>query len=221
MEAFVSASGPAIVLPIDGIDTDQLMPRQFLKGTQRRGFGQHLFDAWRYLDEGWLDKPQSERQPNPDFVLNQTADVGARFLVCGANFGCGSSREHAVWGLMEYGFRAVIAESFADIFFENALRNGLLTVVLPPEQVQALGALIQAAPNTAQEMHIDLQEQRLDCAGESFTFGYDSRRKVMLLQGLDDIGLSLQCQDAISDWEKKDASQRPWLYSRLASGLDS
>lgn len=213
MEAFVCERGLVAPLLRAGIDTDQIMPRQFLKGIERQGFGRHLFDAWRYRDTGWLDKPQDEREPDPDFALNRPEYQGARFLLAGPDFGCGSSREHAVWGLQEYGFRAVLAPSFADIFRENALRNGLLTVQLAQDDHQALAQAAQAQP-------LDIEVDLGGCAvrlpdGREFAFALDPKLRAMLMEGLDDIGLSLRHADSVRAWEEADRGRRPWLYSRL------
>lgn len=202
------------VMPLDraNVDTDQIIPKQFLKSIKRSGFGVNLFDEWRYLDEGYPGQDCSTRPLNPDFVLNQPQYQGSTVLLARENFGCGSSREHAPWALEEYGFRTVIAPSFADIFFNNCFKNGMLPVVLSAEQVDTLFAEAAATPDYT--LSIDLQSQQvIRPNGETFGFEVDAFRKHCLLNGLDDIGLTLQDQEAIRAFESAAQQQRPWVFA--------
>ena len=210
MESFDIHRG--LVAPMDraSVDTDQIIPKQYLKSILRTGFGDNLFDAWRYLDEGDMGKKQDERRPNPDFVLNAARFQGASILVARDNFGCGSSREHAVWALMEYGFRCVIAPSFADIFFTNSANNGLLLVVLAADVIDALFERVKA-PGFSLEM--DLPRQRVTADdGASWRFDIAAERKQRLLHGLDDIGMTLECAAAIRDFEQRHRQRAPWVF---------
>lgn len=212
MRAFTQHKG--IVGPVDraNIDTDIIIPKQYLKSIKRTGFGRYAFDAIRYLDEGWLDKPESERQPNPDFELNQSRYQGASVLLARDNFGCGSSREHAPWALDDYGFRAIIAPSFADIFYNNCFKNGLLPLVLPAEVVDKLFKETFASKGYA--LDINLQAQTVTTpSGESFGFEIDDFRKHCLLNGLDEIGLTLQSADKIKAYEQQRAQKEPWIFN--------
>lgn len=212
MRAFTQHKG--IVGPVDraNIDTDIIIPKQYLKSIKRTGFGRYAFDAIRYLDEGWLDKPESERQPNPDFELNQPRYQGASVLLARDNFGCGSSREHAPWALDDYGFRAIIAPSFADIFYNNCFKNGLLPLVLPADVVDKLFRETFACEGY--ELDIDLEAQTVTTpSGESFGFEIDDFRKHCLLNGLDEIGLTLQSADRIKEYEKARAEREPWIFN--------
>lgn len=205
-----------LVAPLDreNVDTDAIIPKQFLKSIRKTGFGPHLFDAWRFLDPGYPGQDLSTRQPNPDFVLNQPRYQGASVLLARKNFGCGSSREHAPWALEQYGFRAIIAPSYADIFFNNCFKNGLLPIVLPPEQVDALFA--QALAQPGYQLTIDLPQQSiLTPQGQSIPFDVDPFRKYCLEGGLDDIGLTLRRVDAIKSFEEKRLRQYPWLANTL------
>ena len=201
-----------LVAPMDraNVDTDQIIPKQFLKSIRRTGFGDNLFDAWRYLDEGDMGKTLNERRLNPDFVLNAARYQGASILIARDNFGCGSSREHAVWALMEYGFRCVIAPSFADIFATNSANNGLLLVVLAPDEIDALFERVEV-PGCSLE--VDLARQRVSADdGASWGFDVAAENKQRLLSGLDDIGLTLECAAAIRDFEQGHRQRAPWVF---------
>lgn len=212
MKAFTQVTARVAPLDRPNVDTDAIIPKQYLKSIKRTGFGQYLFDDWRYLDKGDLGIAVSTRRPNPEFVLNKPEFSGAEILLSRENFGCGSSREHAVWALEDYGFRAVIAPSYADIFFNNSFKNGLLPVILKSEEVQTL--FDGVAKNPAAEFTIDLpaQEIRLPC-GNVFKFEIDAFRKDCLVRGLDEIGLTLQNADAIRAYETKRKAEAPWLFS--------
>ena len=212
MERFVRVTG--LVAPLDraNVDTDQIIPKQFLKSIRRTGFGRYLFDGWRYLDEGQPDQDCAGRPLNPDFVLNQPRYQGATILLARDNFGCGSSREHAVWALADYGFRAVIAPGFADIFYGNALKNGLLPVVLPAEVVDRLFREVEARPGY--RLTIDLPAQVVETpSGERFGFDIDPFRKQCLLEGLDEIGITLRHADAIRAYEARRGREATWLFT--------
>ena len=214
MKAFTIESGA--VLPLDrvNVDTDQIIPKQFLKSIRRTGFGDNLFDGWRFLDEGDMGMTPNERQINHDFVLNDPRYQGARFLLARENFGCGSSREHAVWALMEYGFRAVIAPSFADIFHSNCYKNGLLPIVLEEEIVDELFEF--SSGEQALTISINLPEEEIELSdGRRIGFRVDATRKNSLVKGLDDIGLTLAHQSDIEAFEAKHRTAMPWLFGRL------
>ena len=192
--------------PLDriNVDTDQIIPKQFLKKIERTGFGVHLFHDWRYLDD-------EGTQLNPDFVLNYPRYQGAQILLTRENFGCGSSREHAPWALHDYGFKCVIASSFADIFFNNCRKNGILAVVLQPEEVQALFVEVEAHEGC--QLTVDLLQQSvITPEGKKFSFEVDQFAKNCLLNGLDDIGWTLQFEEKIEAYEQKARSQQPWLF---------
>jgi 3-isopropylmalate/(R)-2-methylmalate dehydratase small subunit len=211
MEKFVRIEG--LVAPLDraNVDTDAIIPKQFLKSIGRTGFGPNLFDEWRYLDRGEPGKDNSKRPLNPDFVLNQERYRGATVLLTRENFGCGSSREHAPWALLQYGFQAIIAPSFADIFYNNSLKNGLLLIRLAPEIIDRLFAETFATPGY--RLAIDLEAQTVTTpGGESFSFDIDPFRKYCLLNGLDDIALTLQKADKIRAFEAKHRERQPWLF---------
>ncbi|MFX4228720.1 MAG: 3-isopropylmalate dehydratase small subunit [Porticoccaceae bacterium] len=215
MRAFTQHKG--IVGPVDraNIDTDIIIPKQYLKSIKRTGFGRYAFDAIRYLDEGWLDKPESERQPNPDFELNQPRYQGASVLLARDNFGCGSSREHAPWALDDYGFRVIIAPSFADIFYNNCFKNGLLPLVLPEDVIDKL--FKEAFATEGYQLDIDLDAQTVTTpSGESFGFEIDDFRKHCLLNGLDEIGLTLQSADKIKEYEQQRAQKEPWIFNVIS-----
>ncbi len=196
MDAFTTLTGIAAPLDRPNVDTDQIIPKQFLKRIERTGFGKFLFYDWRYEDDGTT--------PNPDFELNQPRYQGATILIAGKNFGCGSSREHAPWALDDYGFRAIIAPSYADIFYNNCFKNGMLPVTLPEETVAQLMEIAQATPSY--QLTVDLETQTIsDAQGLSIPFEVDAFRRHLLLNGLDDIGLTLQHTDAITAYE----AQRP------------
>jgi 3-isopropylmalate/(R)-2-methylmalate dehydratase small subunit len=203
-----------LVAPLDraNVDTDAIIPKQFLKSVKRSGFGPNLFDAWRYLDAGELGIDTSRRRPNPDFVLNQPRYQGAQILLARRNFGCGSSREHAPWALGDYGFRAIIAPSYADIFFNNCFKNGLLPIVLPETAVERLFHDAAAFPGF--KLTIDLERQIVGTTdgGTIFPFDVDAFRKHCLLNGLDDIGLTLTHADEIRAFEAKRKAEQPWLF---------
>ena len=210
MKAFQVESGRVAPLDRANVDTDQIIPKQFLKSIRRTGFGDHLFDAWRFLDEGDVGARLEDRQPNPEFVLNHARYRGASILLARDNFGCGSSREHAVWALLEYGFHSVIAPGFADIFFNNCFKNGLLPVVLEEDQVDLLFDLV--AGNEGFGVTVDLPNQRLDLpGGEFFEFEIDPMRKRKMLEGLDDIGLTLAHDEQIRTFERAYFQRRAWL----------
>ncbi|HRO26710.1 MAG TPA: 3-isopropylmalate dehydratase small subunit [Luteimonas sp.] len=211
MKAFTTHTG--LVAPLDraNVDTDQIIPKQFLKSIKRSGFGPNLFDEWRYLDVGEPGMDNSTRPVNPDFVLNFPRYAGASVLLARENFGCGSSREHAPWALDEYGFRAVIAPSFADIFYNNSFKNGLLPIVLKDEDVDALFAQCEAAEGYA--LTVDLATQTVTRPdGVQYAFDVDAFRKHCLLNGLDDIGLTLQEGEAIAAFESRHRAAQPWLF---------
>jgi 3-isopropylmalate/(R)-2-methylmalate dehydratase small subunit len=204
----------AIVVPLDraNVDTDAIIPKQFLKSIKRTGFGPNLFDAWRYLDHGEPGMDNARRPLNPDFVLNQPRYKGAEILLGRKNFGCGSSREHAPWALMDYGIRCVIAPSFADIFFENCFKNGLLPVVLRESEVDAL--FYECASFPGFRLVVDLEQQAVSTSDGSrrYRFEIDPFRRTALLNGLDEIGLTLQHADEIRAFEARRREQFPWLF---------
>src|SRR5688572_4691166 len=211
MEPFVVHTG--LVAPLDraNVDTDAIIPKQFLKSIKRSGFGPNLFDAWRYLDQGEPGMDSSRRPLNPDFVLNDPRYRGASILLARENFGCGSSREHAPWALVDYGFRAIIAPSYADIFFNNCFKNGLLPIVLPERSMDRLFDDTKVFPGF--ELTIDLQQQTIATpdGALSMKFDVDPFRKHCLLNGFDDIGLTLQHADTIREFEARRLAQMPWL----------
>jgi 3-isopropylmalate/(R)-2-methylmalate dehydratase small subunit len=212
MKAFSTLNG--LVAPLDraNVDTDAIIPKQFLKSIKRSGFGPNAFDEWRYLDHGEPGVDNSTRPLNPEFVLNQARYQGASILLTRENFGCGSSREHAPWALEDYGFRAIIAPSFADIFFNNCFKNGLLPIVLGHAVVDALFKAVEA--NAGYQLTINLAEQTVSTPdGRSYPFEVDAVRKHNLLNGLDDIGLTLQYVEAIRAFEVKHQSAQPWLFN--------
>jgi 3-isopropylmalate/(R)-2-methylmalate dehydratase small subunit len=211
MEKFVRLNG--LVAPLDrpNVDTDAIIPKQFLKSIKRTGFGVNLFDAWRYLDAGEPSMDNSRRPLNTSFVLNQPRYAGAQILLARENFGCGSSREHAPWALMDYGFRVVIAPSFADIFFNNCFKNGLLPVVLDVAAVDQLFREVE--PAWGYRLTVDLALQRVTTpAGQSFGFAIDPFRKDCLLNGLDEIGLTLKHAEEIRAFEARRRTEQPWLF---------
>jgi 3-isopropylmalate/(R)-2-methylmalate dehydratase small subunit len=212
MKAFTIVTGTVLPLDRANVDTDAIIPKQYLKSIRRTGFGPFLFDDWRYLDPGSLDVDPATRRINPDFVLNKPQHRGATLLLARENFGCGSSREHAVWAIQEYGFRAVIAPSFADIFFGNCFSNGVLPVVLAPEQVQAIFELVAADPRAQVTVDLPSQQVRLP-DGRAFSFEIDPGRKERLVKGLDAIGETLQYADDIRAFEARRRSTAPWLQS--------
>ena len=211
MKPFTKVVGVVTPMARSNVDTDQIIPKQYLKAIGRTGFGDNLFDGWRYLDEGAPGVTQNERRINHEFVLNQPRFQGASVLLAGENFGCGSSREHAVWALEEYGFRCVVAASFADIFYGNCFKNGVLPVVLDPPVIARLFAAVAATPGYA--LIVDLEAQRVVTPeGEAFPFEVDAFRRHCLLNGLDDIGLTLADSAVIASFEEKRRDQAPWLF---------
>src|SRR5438045_9245735 len=212
MEKSIGHTG--LVVPVDreNVDTDAIIPKQFLKSIKRTGFGPHLFDAWRYLDVGEPGMDLSKRRPNPDFVLNQPIFKGATILLARKNFGCGSSREHAPWALMEYGFRCVIAPSFADIFFTNSFKNGFLPVILTESEVDRLFHECNAFPGF--RLVVDLEQQTVSTTNQSLSmhFDIDPFRKYCLLNGLDEIGLSMRHADKIREFAARRKAQHPWYF---------
>jgi 3-isopropylmalate/(R)-2-methylmalate dehydratase small subunit len=212
MEKFIGCKG--LVAPLDraNIDTDAIIPKQFLKSIERSGFGRYLFDEWRYLDHGEPGKEVSQRILNPDFILNQNRFQGARILLTRANFGCGSSREHAPWALQDYGFQVILAPSYADIFFNNSFKIGLLPIVLKENIVDQIFREVDL--NVGYSLAVNLEEQTVVTpAGEVHTFDIDSFRKENLLNGLDEIGLTLQYASEIKSFEDKRRIEQPWLFT--------
>ncbi len=211
MQSFTQHTG--IVAPLDrqNVDTDAIIPKQFLKSIKRSGFGPNAFDDWRYLDEGGPEINNEGRRINPDFVLNQSPYDQATILLARENFGCGSSREHAVWALDDFGFRAVIASSFADIFFNNSFKNGLLPIALDIDIIDELFSRVSA--HSGLELSIDLAAQSVSCQGEKIaSFEIDAFRKHCMINGLDDIALTLQHSDEIKTYEQNRKQTAPWLF---------
>ena len=214
MKAFTQHSG--LVAPLDraNVDTDQIIPKQFLKSIKRSGFGQNLFDEWRYMDVGQPGQDCANRPLNTDFVLNFARYQGASVLLARENFGCGSSREHAPWALEEYGFRSVIAPSYADIFFNNSFKNGMLPIILTESEVDEL--FQQCEATEGYQLSVDLAAQTVTRPdGKVYHFEVDAFRKHCLLNGLDDIGLTLQEDQAIAAFEAKHRQSQPWLFGAL------
>ncbi len=212
MEKFDRLEG--LVAPLDrvNVDTDAIIPKQFLKSIKRSGFGPNLFDEWRYMDVGQPGEDCTQRPRNPDFVLNQPRYQGATILLTRKNFGCGSSREHAPWALLDYGFRVILAESFADIFFNNCFKNGILPITQPAEEIEALFREVEATPGF--RLTVDLPSQtvvRPD--GRVLRFDIDPFRKECLLNGWDDIGLTLRHADKIRAFEERRRASQPWLFA--------
>lgn len=213
MQAFTTHEGLVAPLDRENVDTDLIIPKQFLKSIKRTGFGPNLFDELRYLDHGEPGMDNSKRPLNPDFVLNQPRYQGASVLLARENFGCGSSREHAPWALIQYGFRAIIAPSYADIFFNNSFKNGLLPIVLDEADVSALFAEVEATPGY--QLEIDLEAQKvIKPDGTAHSFQIDAFRKHCLLNGLDDIGLTLEKADKIREFETQRLARFPWLAAQ-------
>jgi 3-isopropylmalate/(R)-2-methylmalate dehydratase small subunit len=211
MKPFTQHTG--LVAPLDraNVDTDQIIPKQFLKSIRRTGFGPNLFDEWRYLDVGQPYQDNSKRPLNNEFVLNHERYQGASVLLARENFGCGSSREHAPWALEEYGFRSIIAPSYADIFFNNSFKNGLLPIILSEAEVDELFKVVEANPGY--QLNVDLAAQTVTREdGKVYSFEIDAFRKHCLLNGLDDIGLTLVDGDAIATFESKHRATQPWLF---------
>lgn len=215
MQKFTLHKGLVAPMDRENVDTDAIIPKQFLKSIRKTGFGPNLFDEWRYLDKGEPGQDPAERKPNPDFVLNLPRYAGASVLLARKNFGCGSSREHAPWAIDQYGFRAVIAPSFADIFFNNCFKNGLLPIVLPEATVSRLFDEVAAFPGYA--LTIDLERQVIvEPQGNEIPFDVQPFRKYCLLNGLDDIGLTLRHKDKITQFEAQRLATKPWLAHTLA-----
>ena len=208
MDAFTTLNG--LVAPLDraNVDTDQIIPKQYLKSIKRTGFGDYLFDAWRFLDQGTMGKTPNERQINRDFSLNLPVYQGASILIARDNFGCGSSREHAVWALKEFGFRAVLAPSFADIFFGNCFKNGVLPIALPEEVIDDLFERVA----TGLTLSIDLHTQTLMDGERVHGFEIDSALKEKMLTGMDDIDLTLAEAELIRSFEASHRQRQPWLF---------
>ena len=213
MQKFTRLEG--LVAPLDraNVDTDAIIPKQFLKSIKRSGFGVNLFDAWRYLDHGEPGMDTARRKPNPDFVLNQPRYKGASILAVRKNFGCGSSREHAPWALDDYGFRALIAPSYADIFYNNCFKNGLLPIVLPEAQVDRIFHDVMAFPGFRLVLDLGAQTVAYRDGSQIFSFEVDAFRKHSLLNGLDEIGITLQHATEIKTFETKRRIEQPWLFS--------
>jgi 3-isopropylmalate/(R)-2-methylmalate dehydratase small subunit len=211
MQAFTNLTSLVVPLDRSNVDTDAIIAKQFIKSIKKSGFGPYLFDDWRYLNRGELGQDCSTRSINPDFVLNNPRYHGAQILLAYENFGCGSSREHAVWALADYGFRAVIAPSFGDIFFSNCYKNGLLPIVLDTSTIDTLFATVRCTVDYRLAINLERQcVKTLD--GTTFPFAIDGLRKNSLLNGLDDISLTLQRADLIRAYEAKRRTQEPWLY---------
>jgi 3-isopropylmalate/(R)-2-methylmalate dehydratase small subunit len=214
MRQFTQHTGIAAPLDRANVDTDMIIPKQFLKSIKRAGFGPNLFDELRYLDEGQPDQDCAGRPLNPDFVLNQSRYQGTSVLLARENFGCGSSREHAPWALDDFGIRAIIAPSFADIFYNNCFKNGLLPIVLPEAQVDQLFKEVEATEGY--QLTVDLERQVVVTpSGQEFAFEVDNFRKHCLLNGLDDIGLTLQHADEITAYEARRRQEAPWLFDAI------
>jgi 3-isopropylmalate/(R)-2-methylmalate dehydratase small subunit len=214
MEKFTIHQGVVVPLDRENVDTDAIIPKQFLKSIKRTGFGQNLFDEWRYLDQGEPGQDCTNRPLNPDFVLNQSRYQGGSILLARQNFGCGSSREHAPWALEQYGFRAVIAPSFADIFFNNCYKNGLLPIVLSAQQVDRL--FNETVAFNGYQLTIDLEKQQVIAPdGLAYDFEIASFRKYCMINGLDDIGLTLRHADKIKAYESERILKMPWLGTKL------
>jgi len=215
MEKFVKLEGLVAPLDRNNVDTDAIIPKQFLKSIKRSGFGPNAFDEWRYMDVGQPGQDAAttaQRPKNPNFVLNQPRYQGAQVLLTRANFGCGSSREHAPWALLDFGFKAIIAESFADIFFNNCFKNGILPIVLPAAEIDALFAQVEAT--LGYKLTIDLPAQAvIRPDGKGVPFQVDAFRKECLLNGWDDIGLTLRHADKIRAFEEKRRIEQPWLFA--------
>ena len=203
-------SGTFICLDKSNIDTDQIIPKQFLKSIKKTGFGDNLFDGWRYLDEGTIEKKNSSRELNKDFILNNKLFIDSTVLVSRENFGCGSSREHAVWALKDFGIKTVIAESFADIFYNNCFKNGLLAVSLKKSEISKI--FEGFSENLLQSIEVDLLNQTLFYGGSKFKFKLDDYKKKCLLEGLDEIGASLKFTDEIKSFENNYQIKNPWLF---------
>jgi len=214
MTPFTTHGGQVAPIDRENVDTDAIIPKQFLKSIHKTGFGPNLFDEWRYLDKGEPGQDPTSRKPNPDFILNQPRYKGASILLARKNFGCGSSREHAPWAIGQYGFRALIAPSYADIFFNNCFKNGILPIVLPELQIDRLFNEVAAFPGYG--LMIDLARQVVVMPqGDELPFEVQAFRKYCLLNGLDDIGLTLRHKDKIAAFEAERLATKPWLASAM------
>ncbi len=214
MSQFITHEG--LVVPLDrvNVDTDAIIPKQFLKSIHRTGFGKNLFDEWRYLDAGEIGKLESERVINPDFVLNKSAYLGASILLCRQNFGCGSSREHAAWAIHDYGIKVLIGVSFADIFYNNAIKNALLPLVLDESVVKVFFEKASEEKNFT--LKVDLQNQSVETIeGEIFLFDIAPAKKEALMKGLDEIGVTLECAGDICQFENDRKNKKPWLFDQI------
>ncbi len=210
MKKFTEIKSIAAFIDRKNIDTDAIIPKQYLKAVTREGFGENLFDDWRYLEPGNLGDDHSQRKKNPDFFLYDKKNKNAKILVVGDNFGCGSSREHAVWALMDYGFEVVISTSFADIFYNNCFKNGLLPIFVDKEDIQNIITNIEKNNN---EFIVNLKNQSIICDDFKIIFEIDSRRKEVLLEGIDDISETLKLSDKIKEYENKKSLKTPWLFN--------
>jgi 3-isopropylmalate/(R)-2-methylmalate dehydratase small subunit len=212
MDKFTRLEGLVAPLDRNNVDTDAIIPKQFLKSIKRSGFGPNAFDEWRYMDIGEPGQDATHRPKNPNFVLNQPRYQGAEVLLTRANFGCGSSREHAPWALLDFGFKAIIADSFADIFFNNCYKNGIVPIVLPAAEIEALFKQVEATPGY--KLVVDLQAQAvIRPDGYGVAFQIDAFRKECLINGWDDIGLTLRHDEKIREFEEKRRISQPWLFS--------
>ena len=212
MDKFTRLEGLVAPLDRNNVDTDAIIPKQFLKSIKRSGFGPNAFDEWRYMDIGEPGQDATHRPKNPNFVLNQARYQGAEVLLTRANFGCGSSREHAPWALLDFGFKAIIAESFADIFFNNCYKNGIVPIVLPAAEIEALFKQVEAMPGY--KLGVDLQAQAvIRPDGYGISFQIDAFRKECLINGWDDIGLTLRHAEKIREFEEKRRINQPWLFA--------
>ena len=207
MKKFKETKSIAAYIDRKNIDTDAIIPKQYLKAVTREGFGETLFDDWRYLEPGNLGDDHSQRKKNPEFFLYDSKNTNAQILVAGDNFGCGSSREHAVWALMDYGFNVIISTSFADIFYNNCFKNGLLPIILDLEDIKKIIKNIEKKNNV---FIVNLEEQLIYCDDFKIKFKIDSRRKEVLIQGIDDISETLKLSDKIKDYENKKIIRTPW-----------
>ena len=217
MQKFTVHKGLVAPMDRENVDTDAIIPKQFLKSIRKTGFGVNLFDGWRYLDPGYPGQDPTSRKPNPDFVLNQPRYAGASVLLARKNFGCGSSREHAPWALDQYGFRAILAPSFADIFFNNSFKNGLLPIVLPETCIAQLFDEVAATPGYS--LTVDLERQKIvKSQGEEIDFDVQPFRRYCMLNGFDDIGLTLRHADKIKTFEAQRLAEKPWLNNTLVNG---
>ena len=210
MKKFTEIKSIAAFIDRKNIDTDAIIPKQYLKAVTREGFGENLFDDWRYLEPGNLGDDHSQRKKNPDFFLYDKKNKNAKILVVGDNFGCGSSREHAVWALMDYGFEVVISTSFADIFYNNCFKNGLLPILVNKEDIHNITSSIDKNNN---EFIVNLKNQSIICDDFKVIFEIDDRRKEVLLEGIDDISETLKLSDKIKEYENKKSLKTPWLFN--------